>query len=361
EVPKVARKIPGSNIFTTNTNGGVVAPIHDLPRSPVMFTSTINFNVAGRDDVKPSVSGQMPRKRELARLMREHFDEFRESLARQAQADASTQDKSFVTPSVSSSATNTSGSAAASTGRGVQIGEVVTKSERRAGEDPSGVKSGVLRIEAHPIPVTFTSLPGFPPFSRIPTSIAGVEGAVSGGQPGVGIFAPGVESTVVGGSEGPLITRVPGLGGGTRGSSRVGTPGSLTNGVRNLMKLLESRLIGGIREATTVTGSPTTATLAPIQNFDPSIVVNFLTLVALSQHHRRGGAGSSSPGQRNAASAGAPTISLPPPAAQSEFGPFSTGNDPSAGVDPSSIVLPPMLRQTLYSYLLPRLASLTAL
>ncbi|XP_069156139.1 mucin-19 [Procambarus clarkii] len=359
-VPAVERRTLGASESTTV--GGAF-----ITHSPVMFTSTTHFNVKNTANVKDGVREQMPRKRELARVMREQFDEFKESLARTAQDSPSSRGKSLETLSAPSSATNTSGSAVKRAG--VQIGEVVTKSERRAGEDPSGIKSGVLRIEAHPIPVTFTSLPGFPSFSRGPiVGAAGVDGATTGvgapatGKPSVGLVSGIGSSAVVGVEAGgvpSVVTRVPGVSAGIRG---VGTSGSATNGVRNLMKLLESRLIGGIREATAGTPGQVPSAVSPTQHFDPSIVVNFLTLVALSQH-RRGGAGSSSPGQRNASPAGGPpTLPLTPSQdSKGEFGPFSTGDDPSAGVDPSTIVLPPMLRQTLYSYLLPRLASLTAL
>ncbi|XP_042242422.1 uncharacterized protein LOC121879721, partial [Homarus americanus] len=313
--------------------------------------------------------------------MREQFDVFKERLARTVQESPFSPP-----PTAPPGATNTTDGEVGSSGAGsggregrVLIGEMVSKSERRAGEDPSGIKSGILRLDAHPIPVTFTSLPGFPLFPRtttvgsagvgvggVPASVGTVTGdttAVPGVGPGtsVGTLTP-VRTDPATVSRGPGLTRVPGgvvgtrltgvAGGGFRRTPS-GTSEGDSNGVGNLMRLLESRLIGGIRGATTTT--------SPIQHFDPSIVVNFLTLVALSQQQRRGGSGSSAPGQRNAALAGGAPLTLPTSAAGSEFGPFSTGDDPSAGVDPSSILLPPMLRQTLYSYLLPRLASLTAL
>ncbi|KAK3851884.1 hypothetical protein Pcinc_041499 [Petrolisthes cinctipes] len=276
----------------------------------------------------------------------------------------------------SSSSSSSSGS-----GRSLQVGEVVVKSERRAGEDPSGVRSGVLRVDAHPIPVTFTSLPGFPSFARVPATGVGGGQAISQlpSAVGPGGAAPTPPSTPI---TLPLaFPRVPGTMG-SRHSSLLGasTPARRTQ-VGDLMRLLQSRLIGGLRESTvppttTTTTTSTTSTgggrvvrpspgaPTPLQHFDPSIVVNFLTLVALSQNRGVGvGGGGSSQGQRNAAPVELARISLPPASPQNggEFGPFSTGNNPNAGVDPSTIVLPPMLRQTLYSYLLPRLASLTAL
>ncbi|XP_071536645.1 uncharacterized protein [Panulirus ornatus] len=422
------------NSTDRDTSGvaGDSADILGRAASPVLPKPTADPTAGNKSDTEMSTIEQAAKKQALAKFMREQFGEFKERLTRTAQNSASSHQETsptLTTLATAPGASSDDGSACHTVADGatasdgvdgttgghnsgtLQIGEVVSKAQRRAGEDPSGIKSGVLRIETHPIPVTFTSLPGFPSFPRTTTARApGAEvggaaatvGAVAGTRvraPGtgtattspvsVGSFTPDGSDTTFG-ADRPSVgfgtvpgglhrggVRVPGIRGGGGAStgftapagvarpSPTRTTGGATDGVMNLMRLLESRLIGSIRDAAVgMVGQAPTG--SPVQQFDPSIVVNFLTLVALSQQMRRGGSGStSSPGQRNATPAGGPTLPLVPPPTpdegESPFGPFSTGDDPSAGVDPSTILLPPMLRQTLYSYLLPRLASLSAL
>lgn len=351
-----------------------------------------------RSDLKsapPGAGGRRVDKRVLARIMREQFNEFKQRLTRKAKSlslSGQQADGFKGTADTGAAATSaTSGPSADATAEPptrVLVGEVVPKAARRAGEEPSGVRSGLLRQDAHPIPVTFTSLPGFPSVPRAPgtgvasvatgtaaQASAGPSASPSGGRGG----APSVmiDSLFGGGERGSGIrgagfSRVPGVPGprrlpGVRGTTTTRTSSSPPD----LMSILQTRLIGGVRSVSSGAsgGAPTAVTGgggvlmagdSMLLQFDPSIVVNFLTLVALTQQQQRRGEGSPQ-GQRNASPAGGPTIAVAAPASDGEFGPFSDGADPSAGVDPSTILLPPMLRQTLYSYLLPRLASLSAL
>ncbi|XP_063588772.1 uncharacterized protein LOC134765908 [Penaeus indicus] len=353
-----------------------------------------------RSDLKsapPGAAGRQVDKRVLARIMREQFNEFKQRLTRKAkslslsgqQADGFKSEAVMDAAAMSAKDRPSAGAPAVPPSR-VLVGEVVPKAARRAGEEPSGVRSGLLRQDAHPIPVTFTSLPGFPSVPRASgTGVASVAtGATDQASAGPSASPAGgrgrapsvmIDSLFGGGERGSGIrgagfSRVPGVPGprrlpGVRGTTTTRTSSSPPD----LMSILQTRLIGGVRSVPSGAsgGAPATVTGgggvlmagdSMLLQFDPSIVVNFLTLVALTQQQQRRGGGEGSPqGQRNASPAGGPTIAVASPASDGEFGPFSDGADPSAGVDPSTILLPPMLRQTLYSYLLPRLASLSAL
>ncbi|XP_066990435.1 uncharacterized protein [Macrobrachium rosenbergii] len=405
----------------------------EAPRSQNTATAQENQLVLGLKATEKTNQTQSTNKKELARIMRQQFEKFKKSLGQNTKSSETHKEHHqsgfLVMP------TNTAPVVTDSTGsedrptdtrndRGAKsrivIGEVVTKSERRAGEEPSGIKSGFLRIDSHPIPVTFTSLPGFPSISQ--SSPGGSSSATSspggsrsrasperprpppsGTRPSHSVFTSPTSQvsfprvaidTAFGGPQGSGIrgadfTQIQSSPGtafmtGRRGSSRqrprtrgqgflprdsAGTQGDIRNGIGHLMRILESRLIGGIMGAGSSSSSSRSEN-EPAEPFDPSIVINFLTLVALTQQQRRGGfiignGETRGPqGQRNASPVSTNSDILEggsQPTSNSEFGPFSDGNNPSAGVDPSTIQLPPMLRQTLYSYLLPRLSSLSAL
>ncbi|XP_068229131.1 uncharacterized protein [Palaemon carinicauda] len=388
--------------------------------------------VLGGDMNNKTSQTQTINKKELARTMRQQFQKFKKSLnqnTKHSDIQKEHQAKFLVMPTTApifnKGTTLEDDPTENINNRGIKsrlvIGEVVTKSERRAGEEPSGIKSGLLRFDSHPIPVTFTSLPGFPSLSQ-PRSSSSNSSISNRGQstpersrfssstlPNHNAFTPQTThasfprvtiDTAFGGSQGsgirgasfdqiqrnPSNTFIAGRrGSGTRQRPRtrgqgflargsMATQGSIQSGIGNFMKVLESRLIGGIMNggssSRTNSRSENVPSESTLQQFDPSIVINFLTLVALTQQQRRGGfiIGSgenrSPQGQRNASPVSTTSDIIEGEVrstADSEFGPLSDGNDPSAGVDPSTIQLPPMLRQTLYSYLLPRLSSLSAL
>lgn len=284
-----------------------------------------------RSDLKsapPGASGRRVDKRVLARIMREQFNEFKQRLTRKAkslshaeqQTDAFKGTADMDTTALGAANRASDSAAGRESSSRVLVGEEVPKAARRAGEEPSGVRSGLLRQDAHPIPVTFTSLPGFPSVPRTPgTGVASVAtGATTqasaappsspaGGTAGRG-GAPAVmiDSLFGGGERGSGIrgagfSRVPGVPGprrlpGARGTTTTRTSSSPSD----LMSILQTRLIGGVRSVpngvsggfpTGVTGGGGVlmAGDSMLLQFDPSIVVNFLTLVALTQQQQRYG------------------------------------------------------------------------
>lgn len=200
--------------------------------------------------------------------MKEQFNQFKDSLA-STESPGTEQGGSKKGGGGQGNSTKGTGR-----GRSLRVGEEGSKAERRAGEDPSGVHSGMLKIDAHPIPVTFTSLPGFPrpvaPPSRTPSIAPSPSPSGPIGE------APLVVETRLDVPSRPGIRprprpERPSAGRGASRGSQVG----------DLMRLLESRLIGGLRASMPGVRAPPGQTTH--QFFDPSIVVNFLTLVALSQ------------------------------------------------------------------------------
>lgn len=277
-----------------------------------------------RSDLKsapPGAGGRRVDKRVLARIMREQFNEFKQRLTRKAKSLslAGQQADGFKSEAVMdvTATDRPSADAPAEPPSRVLVGEVVPKAARRAGEEPSGVRSGLLRQDAHPIPVTFTSLPGFPSVPRAPgTGAASVAtGATDQASAGPSASPAGgrghapsvmIDSLFGGGERGSGIrgagfSRVPGVPGprrlpGVRGTTTTRTSSSPPD----LMSILQTRLIGGVRSvpsgasggaaaAVTGGGGVLMAGDSMLLQFDPSIVVNFLTLVALTQQQQRYG------------------------------------------------------------------------